>query len=226
MSSGLVQGVFFVVFLLFSGTVHELSHALAADYFGDNTPRFNNRLTLNPIPHIDPIWTLLMPVGLLLLSGGQFAFGGAKPVSMNPANFRHPQRDFTIAAAVGPMSNFILAFVGILISIFMVQLGYVEYADFDLRSDDITATALYLFYFTNIILAGFNLIPIPPLDGSRILRYYLPRSMKQQFDQLSGPMGMVIILILALSGVFGFVLHPFIIYSIEFFLYMIRTFAL
>jgi Zn-dependent protease len=201
MSNRFVQGAFFVVFLLFSGTVHELCHALAADYFGDNTPRFNNRLTLNPIPHIDPIWTILMPVGLLFLSGGAFAFGGAKPVSMNPANFRHPERDFTIAAAVGPLSNFVLAGICIIVTIVIERFGGLNEGVY---------MAMYLFYFTNIILGGFNLIPIPPLDGSRILRYYLPRSVKKQFDRLSGPMGMVLIIILAFSGIFGLVIGPFI----------------
>ncbi len=212
MSPNVVKGVFFVVFLLFSGTVHELSHAYAADYYGDSTPRLNNRLTLNPLPHIDPVWTIIMPVGLLFLSGGSFAFGGAKPVSMNPANFRNPERDFTIAAAVGPLSNFVLAGLCIAVAVLVRGTGFYTNG---------IHLALYLFYFTNIILGVFNLIPIPPLDGSRILRYYLPRSMKQQFDQLSGPAGMVIILILAFSGFFGLILGPFIYQAQAFFDFMV-----
>ncbi len=205
----------FLIFLLFSGTLHELAHALAADYFGDPTPGMNGRLTLNPIPHIDPIWTLVMPAVLLIMSGGQFAFGGAKPVSMNPANFRDPERDFTIAALVGPLSNFILAAIAIFIGRVFVYFDYLPM---------IIVRAVFIFYFTNIILGLFNMIPVPPLDGSRLLRFFLPPDLKRQYDRFSGMPGMFLILALAMLGVFNMILGPFIIYSIRFFEFSSRIY--
>ncbi len=204
MSPKYVNIALFLIFLLFSGTIHELCHALAADHFGDPTPAMDNRLTLNPIPHVDPVWTLIMPAVLLLMSGGTFAFGGAKPVSMNPANFRNPERDFTIAALVGPLSNFVLAAFAIFLA--MVIKSVAGLSSFTVR-------VLYVFYLTNIILGVFNMIPFPPLDGSRLLRYFLPPDMKRQYDKLSGMTGMFLIVVLAFTGVFGLILNPFLSFS-------------
>ncbi len=180
----IIQGVMFVAFLLFSGVIHELCHALAADYFGDPTPRMNERLTLNPVPHISLMWTIIMPVVILVMSNFTFAFGGAKPVQMNPARFRHPERDFTIAAAVGPLSNFALA---------IIPLAVLLVLPFRFKSGSVL-NVLFIFYLANIILGLFNLIPIPPLDGSRVVRYFLSREMKETYDQLSGPAGIMVIL--------------------------------
>jgi len=200
MSAKTLSIILFVVYLIFSGTIHEYCHARAADYFGDPTPGMNNRLTLNPIPHLDPMWSLIMPVAMLALSGGAFAFGGAKPVSMNPMNFRYPERDFTIAAVVGPISNLVLAAAGLLI-------GYVINLFWPLSS--FAYLAIRIFYLANIILAVFNMIPIPPLDGSRVLRFFLSPEMKRKFDQMSGILGIVIIIALAYSGVLSTLMYPF-----------------
>jgi Zn-dependent protease len=152
-----------VIVLLIAFTVHELAHALTADYLGDPTPRNMGRITLNPLKHLDPIGTIL-----LIIAG----FGWAKPVMVNPMNMRgNPRTSMAIVAIAGPLSNVIMAVIAALI----FRLGLVDFT--------MTATAggggligfvLSEFIWINLILAFFNLIPIPPLDGSKILFAILP----------------------------------------------------
>lgn len=196
--------VIWIVFLLFSGVIHEYCHALAAHRQGDPTPSQQGRVTLNPIPHIDPIWTIAMPAVLLLASNGAFAFGGARPVAMNPAHFRDPEKGFTIAAAVGPLSNFALALIPL-----GIALVY-------LPDEPLVHYALSVFYFVNILLGVFNLIPIPPLDGSRILRFVLPTRWKRFMDQMEqyGIMiifGIIIMLNVLNIHIFGYIIGVFMI---------------
>ncbi len=156
-----------VVVLLIAFTIHELAHALTADYLGDPTPRNMGRITLNPLKHLDPIGTLL-----LIVAG----FGWAKPVMVNPMNLRgNPRTSMAIVAAAGPLSNIIMA----LIAAVFFRLGVVEFTPFPL-SGGYSAQLSYLFsqfIWINLILAFFNMIPVPPLDGSRILFAILPAEM-------------------------------------------------
>lgn len=179
----------------FSAIIHECAHGWVAYKLGDNTAYYQGRITLNPIKHIDPFMTIILPIGLYILSGGTFAFGGAKPVPINPYNFRNPDKGMMMSSLAGPFSNLILAIIGFVLFICSVTFA--------------KPIAGYLFIvfwpliYINVMLAIFNLIPIPPLDGSRILRYFLPWDMKQGLDNIE-PFGFIIIMIILSVGGFGF----------------------
>lgn len=154
--------IFFVAILIMSVVIHEVSHGFAAEKLGDPTARLAGRLTLNPIPHIDPIGSIIVPVFLALSPGG-LIFGWAKPVPYNPYNLKDQRWGPAIVAAAGPLSNLFMA----------VVFGLV------LRLGDMILPVAFLeisvyIVFINILLAVFNLIPIPPLDGSKILFAFLP----------------------------------------------------
>lgn len=148
-------------------TVHEYAHGYAAYKLGDNTAKAYGRLTLNPIKHLDPIGALCMLF---------FHFGWAKPVPINPRNFKNPKRDFAISAMAGPLSNIIMAFLSALIflCIYSPLKTFSFESSFWLSVVQNTLDFFYLFHIINIGIAIFNLIPIPPLDGSRILNVVLP----------------------------------------------------
>src|SRR5580700_9539944 len=146
--------IIFVV-LLFSAIVHEVSHGLAAEHFGDSTARDAGRITLNPIPHIDPFGSILLPL-LLLAVGSPIIIGAAKPVPVNFNNLRNPKRDMALVSLAGPVSNFLLAILFALI----IKVGL---------SNSISEPILVTGIVLNLVLGVFNLIPIPPLDGSKIV---------------------------------------------------------
>jgi Zn-dependent protease len=153
------------VVLLPSITSHEAAHGFVADRLGDPTARSLGRLTLNPVPHIDPVFTLLLP-GLLLLLGSPILFGGAKPVPVDVARLHHPRRDWAIVGAAGPLTNLAIA-VGFSIAVSILTIGL------DMPSDAIVVEILSVGIYFNVLLCVFNLIPIPPLDGSRVVQYFL-----------------------------------------------------
>jgi len=154
-----------VVVAVFSITSHEAAHAFVADRLGDPTARRQGRITLNPLPHIDPFFTVLLPL-FLILSGSGFIFGGAKPVAVNVALLRKPRRDWALVGAAGPAMNVILALVLTMLLMMATKLGLAEL-------DSSLVEVLVIGIFLNALLAVFNLVPIPPLDGSRIVQYYL-----------------------------------------------------
>lgn len=183
--------IFFIGAVLFFMTVvfHELCHGLAAYWLGDPTAKEAGRLTLNPLKHIDPFWTILLPGLLFISTGGRFAIGMAKPVPVDFSRLRHPRRDMMIVAFAGPLANFILAG---LLNIFFQQTG--------------NAVVLFAIYF-NLGLALFNLIPIPPLDGSRILGGLMPFSISRYYF-LVEPYGFFIIMILYFTGFLIQLIYP------------------
>ena len=164
-----------VVLLVLSLGAHEAAHAWVALKCGDPTGRDMGRITLNPLPHIDPFMTILLP-GVLVMSGSAFLFGGAKPVPVNFYNLRRPYRDMALVAIAGPLSNFLIAFL-----LFAVSRALPGSWDDKLLPDIL----LWAAYF-NLLLAAFNLLPIPPLDGSRVMTWILPSSLRpayQSFEQ-------------------------------------------
>jgi len=160
-----LAGIILVVVL--SITSHEAAHGFVADRLGDPTAREAGRLTLNPIPHIDPFFTILLPA-FLILSGSGFIFGGAKPVPVDVSRLRNPRRDWALVGAAGPLMNVLIA--GLLCAVLSVL---VHAGLLGPRSAGTEVLAVGI--FVNILLAVFNLLPIPPLDGSRVVQYFLPR---------------------------------------------------
>jgi len=189
----LLEMALMAVVLIFSIVVHEVAHGYVALKNGDPTARILGRLTLNPIPHIDPIGTILLPL-LLLFSGAGILFGWAKPVPVNPLNFRNYRWGEMTVSAAGPWSNLALAVLfSFLLHLGLVNLGLMKMALWGVQ--------------INIFLALFNLIPIPPLDGSHILAILLPRDLARLYAYLE-PVGFILILVLFYSGLMGVVLMP------------------
>jgi Zn-dependent protease len=162
--------IFFLIALIFSIIIHEVSHGYAAEMLGDPTARLSGRLTLNPLPHIDPLGSILLPA-ILVFTGAPFLFGWAKPVPYNPYNLKNQRWGEALVAAAGPGVNILLA----------VLFGLVVRFTFGQLSPNFVALAALIVYI-NILLAFFNLLPIPPLDGSKLLKSVLPfrASMKYQ----------------------------------------------
>lgn len=182
-----------VVVLFFSVIVHEVAHGYIALLNGDATAKLYGRLTLNPLPHIDPVGTILVPA-ILFISQSGILFGWAKPVPVNPMNFRNYQTgEFSVSAA-GPLSNFMLAVV------FAQLLPWAG-------NNEGVGLLCYYGVIINLFLMLFNLIPIPPLDGSKIVMTVLPRSLQQLYAQLE-PVGFLLILILLYSGFYSVLIMP------------------
>ena len=181
--------------MLASLTVHEWAHAWTADQLGDPTARMLGRVTFNPIPHIDPIGTIVLPL-LAMFSTG-FIFGWAKPVPVNISRLRHPKRDFMIVAAAGPASNLVLASLG---AVVWHGLGYPGPVDNFSR-------VLYFFISINVLLAVFNMLPVPPLDGGNVLAGLLPDRFAPIINGLR-QFGFIILLFLIVSGVVSRIIEP------------------
>ena len=184
-----------LIVVLFSIILHECAHVLAAERLGDPTARQAGRITLNPIPHLDPIGSILLPGIMLLISlmGGQaILFGWAKPVPINPYNLNDPKRDMMWVGLAGPATNFAVAlFLALVFRLLAI-------------SASLGATILFYGITINLILGFFNLIPIPPLDGSRILSSLLPEEYAYKLSRID-PFGFMILIILFISGIFSFI---------------------
>ncbi|MFB3902960.1 MAG: site-2 protease family protein [Acidobacteriota bacterium] len=194
-----------MVVLLFSLSLHESAHAWMADWRGDPTGRYLGRITLNPLPHIDWIGTVVFPLLGMLSQLGIF-FGWAKPVPVNTANLRNPRWDHVLVAAAGPVSN-VLGAAAFLVGLRLL----VGFFPAELRDGHTIAYPLYLLclngLFLNTILAVFNLIPVPPLDGSWILAGLLPNQLAGIFDAIR-PYSFMLLIALLWSGIFDSVLGP------------------
>jgi len=189
----LLEAALMAVVLLFSVVVHEVAHGYVALRNGDPTAKMLGRLTLNPVPHIDPVGTILLPL-LLLLSHAGILFGWAKPVPVNPLNYRNYRWGEITVSAAGALSNLALAVLfALLLRLELGGLGFMKLAYFGVT--------------INIFLALFNLIPIPPLDGSHIVAILLPRDLARLYAYLE-PVGFVLILILFYTGIISALIMP------------------
>jgi len=192
--------IFLVAIIIFSAIIHEVMHGVAADYLGDKTARYAGRLTLNPIPHIDPFGSILLPL-VLALSGSPIFFGWAKPVPYNPYNLRPGRFSEAIVAGAGPFSNAVIAIIGGII----IRLNFFPAA----------ADIIFLIVVVNVMLCIFNLIPVPPLDGSKVLEALLPRSWQYTYAswrrrmEMTPFIGMVLILVIVLliGGAFSTIIY-------------------
>lgn len=182
-----------LIILLFSAIVHEVSHGLVAEKFGDSTARDEGRITLNPIPHIDPFGSILLP-GFLLLVGSPIIFGAAKPVPVNFSNMRRPKLGMALVSLAGPLSNFGLAVL------LMLPIS------FKLISGEVAAIWLQG-VIINIVLGTFNLLPIPPLDGSKIIASFLPREWMYRLLSLE-QYGFILVLVFLMLGLLDKILLP------------------
>jgi len=179
--------------VLFAITVHEAAHGYAARHFGDNTAYMLGRITLNPVKHIDPIGTILMPIMLYFATSGAFLFGYAKPVPVNFGHLRNPKRDMVWVALAGPASNFVQAIFWAVVMITLVGTGVEERFFLEMARAGV---------LVNLVMWAFNLFPVPPLDGGRILVGLLPWKQAQMVSRLE-PYGFFIVMGLVIFGVVG-----------------------
>ncbi|MCU0924597.1 MAG: site-2 protease family protein [Hydrogenophaga sp.] len=179
--------------VLFAITVHEAAHGYAALHFGDNTAHMLGRITLNPIKHIDPLGTIAMPLLLYFATSGAFLFGYAKPVPVNFGRLRNPKRDMVWVALAGPGANLIQA-IGWTLSLYLMLFFGVEERFF---TEMCKAGVL-----VNLVMFAFNLFPLPPLDGGRILVGLLPQNLAWQVSRIE-PWGFFVVMALVITGVVG-----------------------
>jgi Zn-dependent protease len=196
-------GIFisFIV-LLFSLTVHEMAHAWTADRLGDPTARLLGRVSLNPIVHADPIGTVVFP--LVSMVSGATLIGWAKPVPVNLRYLHHPRRDYMLVAAAGPVSNLMLAVFG------AILLAIVPVSPQTLGESNVSvpiATLLTRLVNLNVLLAVFNMLPIPPLDGGNVLSGLLPPKLAEVFNKVR-PYGFILLYALILSNGFSYIVIP------------------
>ena len=194
----MIVKIVIIAFLVESIVLHEMAHGFVAMLFGDNTAERQGRITLNPIPHIDPLWTIAIPVLAFFISSGTFVIGGAKPVPVNPSNYRRPVLGDICVSAAGIAVNFLIAVIMILL------LNVVHLSSGDLTGS-ITAAVFLRVALLNIVLAMFNLIPIPPLDGSHLFKYLLPFGLRGPYEKLgrSGAGFIILILVINIPGLWN-----------------------
>ncbi len=193
-----------LIVILFAITIHEAAHGWAANKLGDPTAMIMGRVTLNPVAHIDPIGTVLLPIMLVIMRAPPF--GWAKPVPVNPLNLKNPKKDNLLISAAGPISNISAAIVaGIALKILLALTGQSAPPGFSITQ--VLVTILYYTVLLNVFLAVFNLIPIPPLDGSGILLGLVSDEAAQKVEQLR-PYGFIIVIGMMWLGVLNFIFSP------------------
>jgi Zn-dependent protease len=209
---GISKFLIMIVPLLFAIVIHEVAHGWMALRFGDTTAKDAGRLTLNPIPHIDPLGSIVVPL-LLHFSGTGFLFGWAKPVPVNPYNLRNPRDSMMWVSLAGPGANMLTAFgCGMIIRLLKLMPG-----GFMMGSSlfGILVTMIAYGMIISLVLACFNMIPIPPLDGSKVLMRFLPPRYEQYMMQLQG-MGIFLLIGIIMIGnminvpILGMIIHPFV----------------
>ncbi len=197
----LITIVISLVILLFSAILHEIAHGVVADRLGDPTARLMGRLTLNPVKHIDPLMSILLPL-LLLFSGSHVIFGGAKPVPVDPFNLKEGKKDMALVSLAGPLTNILLAIVATLL---LKGLAFVHLPSTLFTIASIAQGILRSIVEINLYLAIFNLLPIPPLDGSKVFALLLPDREAASYLSL-GTVGIFILFLLLSMPIGGFYL--------------------
>jgi Zn-dependent protease len=186
--------------VLFAITVHEVAHGWMASRLGDQTARALGRVTLNPLKHIDPVGTILVPAATFLLTG--FLFGWAKPVPINGRKLHHPRRDMALVALAGPMANLLMAIAwGMVVKLALILWSLSQWAALPLVYMGAAGVLI------NVILMALNLFPLLPLDGGRVLNALLPPTWATKFSSLE-PYGLILLLLLLVSGLLATVLLP------------------
>ena len=188
-----------VIPVIFAITLHEVSHGLVARRFGDRTAEAQGRLTLNPLKHIDPVGSVAVPLALAFLNLPPF--GWAKPVPVNAHNLRKPKQQMVVVAAAGPISNFIMALLWAIVFALVLHSPALP----AIRQFLLSMAQIGIYF--NVLLAIFNLMPIPPLDGGRILRGLLPESLGRKLDGVER-YGLILVMVLLALGFLGQVVTP------------------
>jgi Zn-dependent protease len=193
-----------IIILVLSAVFHEVAHGWVADRLGDPTARLLGRLTLNPIPHIDPIMSVFLPL-LLIISGSPIVFGAAKPVPVDPFNLKNGRQDMALVSLAGPITNFLIAAIAAVVLKFLIfPMG-----------NPMLAEIVFRVVQLNLLLGIFNLIPIPPLDGSKVFSLVLPEDTARSYLSI-GSFGMFIIFALLLFPIGGFSLGSIISRMLDF----------
>jgi Zn-dependent protease len=187
-----------VIILIFSAILHEVAHGYVADRLGDPTARLLGRLTLNPAKHIDPVMSIFLPF-ILILSGSPVIFGAAKPVPIDPFNLKEGRKDIAMVSLAGPITNILIAIIFSIIC----RIIFPGLSLFEITNSTILGSILGNVVYINLLLAIFNLIPIPPLDGSKVFSLFLPEDMANTYLSLSS-IGFFIIFFLLLFPIGGF----------------------
>lgn len=191
--------------VLFAITLHEVAHGWVANKLGDGTAKMLGRLTINPIKHIDPVGTIAVPIGMAILTtattGQPMAFGWAKPIPVNSRNLKQPRRDMAIVAIAGPLSNFLMAIFWTL----LLLVTYSVISDENLARGFSTMAQIGIIF--NLVLMVLNLLPLPPLDGGRVLAGLVPGPWAYQLDRIE-PYGFMILIALLFLGVLDKIIGP------------------
>ncbi len=188
----------FAIPVIFAITIHEAAHGYVARHFGDATAYLQGRVTLNPLKHVDPVGTILVPIVLAVISQGRFIVGYAKPVPVNFANLKNPKRDMIWVALAGPAANLVQAFLWLVVIVVAAKLG--------IREPFVTAVAKAGFVVNCSVLA-FNLFPVPPLDGGRVLVGLLPTKAAISYSRIE-PYGFFIVMGLVAIGALNVWMQP------------------
>lgn len=204
MELGILGLLLSFVILIYSAILHEIAHGWVADRLGDPTARISGRLTLNPLNHIDLFMSIILPVFLYIYSQGQFIFGGAKPVPVDPFNLKDGRKDTAIVALAGPLTNLLIAVIASLILRLLVFFSSSSGNFFILLIYSIGSTIVQI----NILLALFNLLPVPPLDGSKVFAMLLPEKEARSYLSI-GQFGIILLMFLLFYPIGPFSLSSF-----------------